>query len=98
MPHAGAAATTSKGGPSMTNKTPDTPGLSETELRAAKVDDLRERAAEAGIGGRSSMRKQELVEAISQAYREGSEDRAGGRGDAGPEGGRLRTGAETSKS
>jgi hypothetical protein len=88
----------------MGNETPDTPGLSETELRAAKVDDLRQRAAEAGIGGTSSMRKDELVDAISQAYHEDpgggerSGDQAGERGDAGPDDGRLRRGAKTSKS
>ena len=57
------------------NDTPDTPGLSETELREMKIDDLRVRAREEGVGGASSLRKEELVDAISAQYRDG-----GGRG------------------
>jgi hypothetical protein len=94
---------------SMSNETPDTPGLSETELRDSKVDDLRERAREAGVSGTSSMKKEELVEAISEAYRDegGREegDRAaagkgesGMPGDRGPDDGQLRTGEQTSRS
>ena len=82
------------------NGTPNTPGLSETELRDTKVDDLREQAKDAGIGGTSSMKKEELVDALSEAYREGGDGggEAGQPGDRGPDGGRLRTGDETSKS
>jgi Rho termination factor, N-terminal domain len=93
------------------NVTPDTPDLSETGLREMKVDELRERASEEGIGGTSSLRKDELVDAISEHRREasgdatsgdgedsGEPDQAGQPGDAGPEGGHLRTGPETSKS
>jgi len=83
------------------NQTPNTPDLSETELRAMKVDQLREKAQEEGVSGVSSLRKDELVGAISEAHREG-----GGGGDsggdrssgAGPDGGHVRTGPETSKS
>jgi Rho termination factor, N-terminal domain len=87
----------------VSNETPDTPGLSETELRDTKVDDLREQAKDAGISGTSSMKKEELVDALSDAYREGGgsgEDggEAGKPGDRGPDGGRLRTGDQTSKS
>ena len=76
------------------------PGLSESELRDTKVDDLREQAKDAGIGGTSSMKKEELVDALSEAYREGGDGggKAGQPGDRGPDGGRLRTGDETSKS
>jgi len=90
------------------NETPNTPGLSETELRGMKVDELREKAKEEGVGGTSSMKKEELVEAVSQAYREGQDGSAdqsgagGGEaglpGDRGPDGGQLRTGEQTSKS
>jgi hypothetical protein len=75
------------------NETPNTPDLSETELRGKKVDELREQARNEGVEGASSLRKEELVEAISAAHRDG-----GAGGDAGPDGGRLRTGKQTSKS
>jgi hypothetical protein len=84
----------------VSNETPNTPGLSETELRDTKVDDLRAQAKDAGIAGTSSMKKDELVEAISDAYREGGSEggEAGQPGDRGPDGGRLRTGDQTSSS
>jgi hypothetical protein len=66
------------------NDAPDTPGLSETELREMKLDDLRERAREEGLGGASSMKKEELVKAISARYREGG---AGSAARGGREGG-----------
>ena len=84
------------------NDSPNTPDLDETELRGMKVDELREKAKEEGVRGRSSMRKEELVDAVSEAHREGADSEGGGSagepGDAGPDGGRLRTGEETSKS
>lgn len=69
----------------------------EAELHDMKVDELHQLAREAGIEGRSDMRKEELVQAIAAARGGG----AGGSGDdlgAGPDGGRLRTGSETSSS
>jgi len=75
------------------NQTPDTPGVSETELRAMKVDELREEARDAGVSGTSSMRKEELVEAVAGARQHGAGDVG-----AGPDDGHLRTGADTSKS
>jgi hypothetical protein len=83
------------------NQTPNTPDVSETELRETKVDDLRERARKAGISGVSDMKKDELVRALSeQASGGGASAGDGGSGDlgAGPDGGRVRTGPETSKS
>ncbi|MDK3255783.1 Rho termination factor N-terminal domain-containing protein [Blastococcus capsensis] len=65
----------------MTNETPGTPGLSETELREMKVDELREKARDSGVEGTSSMKKEELVDAVSQAYKENRGD--GGKGDGG---------------
>jgi hypothetical protein len=93
----------------MSNETPNTPGLSETELRETKVDDLREMARAEGVEGTSSMKKEELVSAISDAYRKGGgagggaqDDGDGGQagqdGDRGPDDGHLRTGEETSRS
>ena len=93
----------------MTNETPNTPGLSETELREMKVGDLREKAKDAEVEGTSSMKKEELVSAISDAYRargsagggtadDGGQSHAGEPGDRGPEGGHLRIGDQTSRS
>jgi Rho termination factor, N-terminal domain len=58
------------------NQTAGTPDLSETELREMKVDELRRRAREEGVRGASSLRKEELVKAVSKAHRDGSGDRA----------------------
>src|SRR3954454_5695371 len=93
------------------NQTAGTPDLSETELREMKVDDLRERARDEGVSGASSLRKEELVKAVSRAHREGTagddsadsqqqdaDGDAGAPGDAGPDGGRIRRGSESSKS
>ena len=93
------------------NQTAGTPDLSETELREMKLDDLRDRARAEGISGASSMKKDELVEAISAAHRSGggraegeptvedlADEQAGAPGDRGPDKGRIRTGPQTSKS
>jgi hypothetical protein len=93
----------------MSNETPNTPELSETELREMKVDELRNRAKQEGVGSTWSMKKDELVEAVSEAHRgegEGEsgsgsgsgEGAAGLPGDRGPDDGKLRTGGETSTS
>jgi hypothetical protein len=92
----------------VSNETPDTPGLSETELREMKVDDLREKARAEGVEATSSMKKEELVGAISDAYgdrggtgsgaQDDGGDEAGRPGDRGPDDGRLRTGEESSRS
>ncbi|HEY8588231.1 MAG TPA: Rho termination factor N-terminal domain-containing protein [Naasia sp.] len=87
------------------NQTPNTPEVSETELRELKVDELRDRAKKAGISGTSDMKKDDLVEALVQAATEadgaaaadGAADTDGDVG-AGPDGGHLRTGPDTSKS
>ena len=93
------------------NQTAGTPDLSETELREMKLDDLRDRARAEGVSGASSMKKDELVEAISAAHRSGggraegeptvgdlADEQAGAPGDRGPDKGRIRTGPQTSKS
>jgi hypothetical protein len=93
----------------MSNETPNTPGLSETELRGMKVDELRDRARDAGVEGTSSMTKEQLVDALSRAARDGAGQggdggseagggEAGLAGDRGPDGGQLRTGDQTSRS
>ncbi|MDH2442485.1 Rho termination factor N-terminal domain-containing protein [Amnibacterium sp. CER49] len=85
------------------NQTPDTPEVSETELRGRKVDDLRDEARRLGVEGASSLHKEELVQAIVAARTSGGGRSADG-GDepgdlgAGPDGGHVRTGPETSKS
>ena len=98
------------------NQTAGTPDLSETELREMKVDDLRERARDEGVSGSSSMKKDELVDAISALHRDRdtgrgglrdggeataqdlAQDETGTPGDRGPDGGRMRTGPQSSKS
>ena len=93
------------------NQTAGTPDLSETELREMKLDDLRDRARAEGVSGASSMKKDELVEAISAAHSSGggraegeptvgdlADEEAGAPGDRGPDKGRIRTGPQTSKS
>ncbi|TLM73248.1 Rho termination factor N-terminal domain-containing protein [Pseudarthrobacter sp. NamB4] len=57
------------------NQTPDTPDVSETELRKMKVDELRQEAREEKIAGASGMRKEELVREVASAR---SHDDGGG--------------------
>ena len=59
------------------NQTAGTPDLSETELREMRVDDLRDRARDEGVSGASSMKKEELVDAISALHRDGNGARNG---------------------
>jgi Rho termination factor, N-terminal domain len=85
------------------NQTPNTPDVSETELRSLKVDELRERARAEGVESVADLRKEELVGAISKAHASGGSSGsgsggAGAAGDAGPDGGHVRTGDQTSKS
>jgi hypothetical protein len=82
------------------NQTPNTPEVSETELRAKKVGELREEAREAGVSGTSDMRKEDLVQAVTQARMDNGGERAeaGGDGGGGDGGGGVRTGPGTSKS
>ncbi|WP_188197718.1 Rho termination factor N-terminal domain-containing protein [Nonomuraea sp. SYSU D8015] len=73
------------------NQTPNTPEVSESQLAGLKVDDLRNRAKEAGVSGVSRMRKQELVNAVAQALAStgGTKTRASrGKTGKGPESGR----------
>jgi hypothetical protein len=82
------------------NQTPNTPDVSETELRRRNVGDLRDEARAEGVSGASDMRKEELVEAVAGA-RQGAADSEGGDGGdvgAGPDDGHIRTGEQTSKS
>jgi hypothetical protein len=80
----------------------DSPDRSEAELAELKVDELRDRAKEEGIGGTSSMRKADLVDALAEETAgsggAAGESNAGAAGDAGPDGGRIRGGPEASKS
>ena len=85
------------------NQTPDTPEVSETQLRSKKVDELHAMAREAGIAGQSDMRKDELVDALVGAATGGSSSRSGSSSGgasagAGPDGGHVRTGPDTSRS
>lgn len=86
------------------NQTPNTPDVSESELRDMKLDELRDVAKSAGVGSTSEMRKEELVDAILDARGSGGGASTGdgdsGDGDvgAGPDGGRVRTGSGSSDS
>jgi hypothetical protein len=89
------------------NQTPDTPEVSETELRAKKVGELREEAKDRGVSGAQDMRKEELVEAVATAEggdgADAEEDTNESPGQAestgaGPDGGKVRTGPGTSDS
>jgi hypothetical protein len=86
------------------NQTPNTPDVSESELRDMKVDELRDMAKSAGVGSTSDLRKEDLVDAILDARRSGggssTGDGDGGQGDvgAGPDGGRVRKGSGSSDS
>src|SRR4051794_34810265 len=87
----------------MSNETPNTPGLSETDLRDLTVDELRERAKSDGVEGTSGMKKEDLVRAMSERARSGNgggsdQDGAGRPGDRGPDEGRVRTVEQTSSS
>jgi hypothetical protein len=77
------------------NQTPNTPTVTETELRHMKVDELREVAKDEGISGTSDMRKEDLVQAVA---RERAGNGGADGGDSGPDGGRVRTGPQTSDS
>ena len=69
-------------------------------LREHTVAELREEAKEAGVDAPSTLRKEELVQAISRARgASGGGERDGSAAEgAGPDGGHLRTGAGTSDS
>lgn len=91
------------------NQTPDTPNVSESELREMKVDELRQEARDENISGASGMRKEELVKEVANARSEGrgngspdGENNDGGADaddlGAGPEGGKIRHGDASSSS
>lgn len=86
------------------NQTPNTPHVNESDLREMKVDELREEAKAAGVDAVSGLKKEELVEAIVEARSGdgsgGADSDADSDGDlgAGPDGGKIRRGPESSKS
>ncbi|WP_432945688.1 Rho termination factor N-terminal domain-containing protein [Kribbella sp. CA-253562] len=81
------------------NQTPNTPEVSETELQELKVDELRQEAKDAGVAKTSTMRKDELVREVAKIRGDAGDSADGAETeDAGPDGGRLRTGDHTSRS
>ncbi|MCM0673819.1 hypothetical protein NCC78_03740 [Micromonospora phytophila] len=53
------------------NQTPNTPEINESEIARLKVDQLRDRLRRRGITGTADMRKDELVDALITALRDG---------------------------
>jgi hypothetical protein len=83
------------------NQTPDTPEVSESEVRQSTVEELRREAADAGVSGTSGMRKDDLVKEVvklRQSSGSSSSDDEQADAGAGPDGGHLRTGKGTSSS
>jgi Rho termination factor, N-terminal domain len=74
----------------------NTATTSQSELRETKADDLRAEAKEAGVTGTSDMRKDELVEQVAKLRSSSTGD--GDDVGAGPDGGNVRTGDQTSSS
>jgi predicted HTH domain antitoxin len=94
-----------KGADTSGNDTPNTPDVSETELRGMKVDELRQEARDENIPGASGMRKEDLVKEVAAARLKGDGGSTGTGEDsdpddlgAGPEGGKVRYGEASSKS
>ncbi|MCW3844543.1 hypothetical protein ONA70_31125 [Micromonospora yasonensis] len=85
----GSTATTNPPG----NQTPNTPDVNESEIAGLKVDELRRRLRDRGVGGTSDMHKADLVRALVRSLRDDS-----GRAGGGARGGGVRTGAQTSRS
>ncbi|MGV9978110.1 hypothetical protein ACWDUH_10565 [Micromonospora wenchangensis] len=68
------------------NRTPNTPGISESEISRMRVDEIRGQLRRRGVSGISALRKPELVKALARTLR--AEGRAGGaaRRSTGPSG------------
>ncbi|MEU4714332.1 hypothetical protein AB0F73_11865 [Micromonospora purpureochromogenes] len=65
------------------NQTPNTPEVNESEIARLKVDQLRDRLRRRGITGTADMRKDELVDALITALREGRKTTRSGSGRSG---------------
>jgi hypothetical protein len=66
------------------NQTPNTPDISESEIAALKVDELRNRLRGRGVTDTADMKKDELVKALIKSLRDGSNgSRSGGSGSGG---------------
>ncbi|TDB71206.1 hypothetical protein [Micromonospora sp. KC723] len=58
------------------NQTPNTPGISESEISRMRVDDIRGQLRRRGVSGISALRKPELVKTLARTLR--AEGRPGG--------------------
>ncbi|SCG56889.1 hypothetical protein [Micromonospora coxensis] len=66
------------------NRTPNTPGISESEISRMKVDDIRGQLRRRGVAGISALRKPELVKTLARTLRaEGGGAARRGTGPAG---------------
>jgi hypothetical protein len=73
------------------NQSPNTPDLSETELRAMKMQELIDLAEQEGITDIDHMRRDDLIRAISARHRE-RQGQPAGTGGQGQGGGQARDG------
>ncbi|MFU8855174.1 hypothetical protein ACNAW0_30070, partial [Micromonospora sp. SL1-18] len=58
------------------NQTPNTPGVSESEISRMRIDDIRSQLRRRGVAGISTLRKPDLVKTLAKTLR--AESRGGG--------------------
>ncbi|MER6592370.1 hypothetical protein ABT214_11050, partial [Micromonospora purpureochromogenes] len=68
------------------NQTPNTPGISESEISRMRVDDIRGQLRRRGVSGISALRKPELVKTLARTLRSEGRPGAAARRTTGPAG------------
>ncbi|MGN9812128.1 hypothetical protein ACTMSW_22575 [Micromonospora sp. BQ11] len=82
------------------NQTPNTPDINESEIRRLTVDQLRGRLRRRGVTGTADLRKDDLVDALIKALREGrktTRSQNGSRSVTGGDASRSRRGSSASR-